>query len=237
MRIALVDDDPGALDDLFTAITAQIGSQHIIDRYPSGEAFLAAWKAGTYDLILLDIFIGQTTGIDLARKIRETDREVRIVFGTSSNEFASESYEVTACYYLQKPFRADGIRTMLDRLKLREMELFRTAQLPDGQSVILRNILYADITARHVVFHNKNGADTESKLPFSVIEPLLCAYPYFFSPSKGIVVNFYEVGARKDNVFILSDGSLIPISRRKAREITDAYASFCFENLRKGGDA
>lgn len=34
----------------------------------------------------------------------------------------------------------------------------------------------------------------------------------------------------------MSDGSLIPISRRKAKEVTDAYSSFLFEQLRKGGE-
>lgn len=42
------------------------------------------------------------TGVDVARKIRERDSNVKIVFSTTSNEFASESYEVNACYYLRK---------------------------------------------------------------------------------------------------------------------------------------
>ena len=68
------------------------------------------------------------------------------------------------------------------------------------------------------------------------MEALLCAYPYFFSPSKGIVVNFYEVAAQKGDTFQMSDGSVLPISRRRAREVLDAYSSFLFQRLRKGGD-
>lgn len=233
MRIALVDDDPGALDDLFTAITAQIGSQHIIDRYPSGEAFLAAWKAGTYDLILLDIFIGQTTGIDLARKIRETDREVRIVFGTSSNEFASESYEVNACYYLLKPFGRDKVKAMLDRLDLSEIEKNRAVTLPDGTGVVLRNIIYTDCAAHLITLHCKRNRNIMLRASFSEMEALLCEYPYFFSPTKGMLINFYEVSARDGAMFKMSDGSLIPISRRRAGEVLEAYSSFCFAQLRK----
>ena len=33
----------------------------------------------------------------------------------------------------------------------------------------------------------------------------------------------------------MSDGYLIPISRRKAKEVKEAYSSFLFEQLRKGG--
>ena len=39
---------------------------------------------------------GELTGIDVARLIREKDKEVKLVFCTSSNEFAGESYEVNA---------------------------------------------------------------------------------------------------------------------------------------------
>ena len=34
----------------------------------------------------------------IARVIRETDPNVCLVFATTSNEFASKSYEVNACY-------------------------------------------------------------------------------------------------------------------------------------------
>ena len=50
--------------------------------------------------VFLDIYLKDWLGIDIARKIRETDREVYLVFCTSSNGFASESYEVNARDYL-----------------------------------------------------------------------------------------------------------------------------------------
>ncbi len=78
-------------------------------------------------------------------KIRERDSNVKIVFSTTSNEFASESYEVNACYYLRKkPFGRDKVKVMLDRLNLTEIEKMRTVKLPDGTSAILRNIIYVD---------------------------------------------------------------------------------------------
>lgn len=70
------------------------------------------------------------TGVDVARKIRERDSNVKIVFSTTSNEFASESYEVNACYYLRKPFGRDKVKVMLDRLNLTEIEKMRTVKLP-----------------------------------------------------------------------------------------------------------
>lgn len=175
------------------------------------------------------------TGMEAAREIRRTDRDVKLVFCTTSSEFASDSYEVSACYYLHKPLDRERIKAMPDRIDQIQIEKRRVVQLPDGTSAVLRDILYADCAAHCVTLHNKQGEDAVVRTAFSQIEALLCAYPYFHSPIKGVVVNLYEVTAQSGDTFTLRDSSRIPISRRKARETIDAYSAFRFDQLRRGG--
>lgn len=234
MKIAIVDDDIKLYERLKSYLDELLGSSAEITYFKSGEDFLDFWKSGMFELIVLDIFMDKLNGMDVARQIRKTDKEVRIVFGTTSNEFASESYEVNACYYLHKPFGKDHVKAMLDRIDLAQIEKIRTIRLPDGTNVILRDIIYADYASHCTTLHCKIGKNISIRTSFSEIEALLCAYPYFFSPSKGIVVNFYEVAVQNADIFTMSDGSRIPISRRKAKEVMDAYSSFLFEQLRKG---
>ena len=235
MQIAIVDDDKKETEYLRTALGSMLcGTVHT---YQSGEAFLSAFSAGKYELIVLDIFMSGITGMAVARKIRETDKTARIVFCTSSNEFASESYEVGASYYLHKPLSEERLRAMLDRLNFSEMELTRKIPLPGDSNVVLRDILYADFASHRVTLHCKHGENLIVRAPFSKIEPLLCAYPYFFSPCKGVVINFYEVTAQNGDTFTMSDGCFIPISRRKAKEILDAYSSFRFDGMRKEAES
>ena len=180
MKVAFVDDDRNELNILRTYMTRLTDSSTTkIDEFTSGEAFLSHWTAGLYDLVVLDIFMGTLTGIDVARKIRKTDPNVRLVFCTTSNEFACESYEVNACYYLRKPFSEEHVKSMLDRLNLAELELTRSLSLPDGQSVILRDIIYADYTSHRMIFHCKKCGEIISRISFAEIEPMLCTYPYF----------------------------------------------------------
>lgn len=83
MRIILVDDDKKELETLRTCLQDLIGTSLEITEYCSGEEFLAAWEkskagsdakgrntgeAGTCDLIILDIYMKELTGIDVARK-------------------------------------------------------------------------------------------------------------------------------------------------------------------------
>lgn len=236
MKIAIVDDDSRARDSLRACLTELLGSAPEISVFPGGGEFLAVWKKGAFDLVILDIFMDRLTGMEVAYRIRETDRDVRIVFSTSSNEYASESYEVDASYYLRKPFGTDRVRAMLGRLDLPELERSRTVTLPDGTAVVLRDILYADCAAHKVTLHCTGGRSLVLRAPFSAIEPLLCAHPFFFSPCKGVVVNFYAVTAQTGDAFTLSDGSRLPISRRRAKEVQDAYSTFWFDRMRKDGE-
>ena len=233
LKIAIVDDDIQLYRNLRSYLEEFLGSVAEITYFPSGEAFLKLWGAATFDLIILDIFMGGVTGMEVARKIRKTDPDVKIAFSTTSNEFASESYEVNACYYLHKPFGAEQVKYLIDRLNLAEIELQRTVKLPDGTNAVLRNIIYVDCASHIVTLHDKRQ-DIVLRSSFSDIEHILCAYPYFISPTKGVIINFYEVEQQNRDAFVMSDGAYIPISRRKANEVLEAYSSFMFAKLRKG---
>lgn len=236
LRIAIVDDDLRIYEQLQAYFGELLGSSAELTYFKSAEDFLQVWQPGAFELIVLDIFMEKLTGMDAAREIRKTDSDVRIVFGTTSNEFASESYEVNACYYLHKPFDKGRVKAMLDRIDLSKLEKERTVRLPDGKSVVLRDIIYADYAAHYTTLHCKYGKNIILRANLSEIEELLCAYPYFFIPSKGLIINFYEVDGQTADTFTMSNGKHIPISRRKAKEVTEAYSSFLFEQLRKGGE-
>lgn len=234
MNIALVDDTLEELQVLSDIISAELPQANIFT-FPSGECFLEGWENSSYDLILLDIYMEELHGIDVARKIRETDDDVRIVFCTTSNEFASESYEVGANYYLQKPVSASSFQKMLQMIRLNEYELNRFITLPDGQKIVLRNITYTEYYNHSIIIHSKKRADLQTRMSQTEWEALLSNYSFLYSCSKGIVVNFYEVIKTEDSMFLLSDGTSVPISRRKTKDTLDAFAAFRFERMRKEG--
>ena len=64
-------------------------------------------------------------------------------------------------------------------------------------------------------------------------ETLLCEYPYFKACSKGIIVNSHEVKNKTTDALVLTDETILPISRRKFKEVQKAYAKFHFDKMRK----
>ena len=233
MRIALVDDTPMELKILSEIIDIELPEAEVLT-FPNGETFLKSWESASFDLILLDIYMDELHGIDVAKKIRETDFDVRIVFYTTSNEFASESYEVGANYYLQKPVSPTSFQRMLKMIRLNEYELNRFITLPDGQRIVLRNITYTEYYNHSIIIHSKKRADLQTRMSQMEWEALLSEYNFLYSCSKGIVVNFYEVERSEDSMFILNNGSSVPISRRKAKDALEAFAHFRFEAMRRG---
>ncbi len=235
MRFAIADDDKREIEMLLSYIKNNLSDVEA-HCFGSGEELLGVWEKEKYDVVILDIFMGEKNGMEIARIIRNDDKDVRIVFATTSNEFAGESYEVNASYYLHKPYGEDQIKIMLERLKLNEVNERRTAVLADGTAIILKNIIYADFFSHCVNIHYKNSPTVKIRTAFRSAEIVLCEQQGFFSPSKGVVINLDEVSAQQNDVFVMSDNTRIPISRRKAKEASDIYTAYCFEKLRKGGD-
>ncbi len=235
MNIAIVDDESIQLDAVNTQLRAALSKLGIairrIDTYSSGAAFLDAWQSKSYDIVILDIYIDAENGVDIARRIRETDSDTILAFCTSSNEFASESYEVGAAYYLQKPVSEDKFIGMLKRLNLAKLERSRTVVLPDGFRCLLRHILYTEYHNHSVIFHLLGAQPHSVYMNHADAETLLLHYKNFKQVNKGCIVNFAMVKQLSDNAFTMKNDEVIPISRRRYKEIAEAYTKYHFELL------
>lgn len=231
MKFAYVDDDEKEYDTLTQYIT-RIISDISIDYYPSEKDFLASWHKGIYDCIFLDIYLNGSSGVDLAKKIRKTDSEVRLAFCTTSNEYASESYEVNARYYLQKPFTEEKVRAMIERINLDKIRRSETVSFSDGHMLPLYNIADTEYSSHCALAHCIGDIEITLKVSQTELEKTLCAHPCFICSSKGIIVNLNEVKEFDTGLFTMKDGLRVPISRRKYKEVRQAYASFLFDRLR-----
>ena len=118
MRIAVCDDDEKELSrfmELIKEYQLSRGITHDCRYFRSSTEFLCDIRGGEYDLVLLDVIMPGINGVEVARGLREADKNVKLIFVSSSPEFALESYSVGAYYYLLKPADADLLFSLLDR--------------------------------------------------------------------------------------------------------------------------
>lgn len=115
-----------------------------VEAFSDSAAFLFQYPGSyPFDLIFLDIDLGGMDGMALARKIRETDSEVPILFLTNHKEYVFEGYEVQAFRYLLKPVTEDTLFPLLEELQaMRGQEkphLLLSVWRGDAEAVSLRS--------------------------------------------------------------------------------------------------
>ena len=130
MKIAIVDDSSLDRDFLKNGLEIIFEERNIenleIQEFSSGEELLNYLRENPSDffhIIFMDIYMEDLTGVETAKAIRKTDEQVKIVFITTSNEFASESYEVRAEDYLIKPFDGQRMNKIIDRFFRKNKEV------------------------------------------------------------------------------------------------------------------
>ncbi len=235
MKIAIVDDELMYLKQLNETIRRELSVLSItaqtIDLFHSAEEFLCSWEKEKYNVIFLDIFIDQENGVDLARKIRETDSDVALVFCTTSNEFAAQSYEVDARYYLQKPITDEKVKAMLKRVNFVRLEKNQIIFLPDGYRCRLHKIQYTNYMNHSVIYYIEGLEPHNVYMAHGEAEKLLLPHEEFCTINKGNIVNFAMVDKITKNAFQMKNGELLPISRRRYKAVAEAYASYKLRQL------
>ena len=119
VKIAICDDETEFLDILSESLSSWCRAHQLtlqLYRFTNGDELISAHRAYGMDLILLDMIMPLLSGMDTARELRQADTAVRLVFLTSSPEFALESYEVRAFDYLLKPVTYERLAQLLDEL-------------------------------------------------------------------------------------------------------------------------
>lgn len=233
MRIAICDDDEWELEQLSKLIKEYQASREInIDScfFHNGTDFLCEIEAGEYDLILLDVLMPGINGVQAARELREMDKNVKIIFVSSSPEFALESYSVGAYYYFIKPIEANSFFPLLDKV-VSELSIQKE------QGLVLKNrkcivkvsfqkLEYVEVINKTVSFHLTNGMVHEMTAALTDFEEKLLARPEFLKTHRSYLINLSHVQAIRDNCVITKNGHSIPISRKRRGLVQDAYVRF-----------
>ncbi len=236
MRFAIVDDLEIDIEKLQEFI-ACFAKEYNISLVPppmifkSGQEFLAEFKAERFDIIFLDIIMQGITGMEVAKQIRKIDEKCRIIFITVSMEFAVESYEVDASWYLVKPYSYQKFSKALHHCGLRLLEQKQHIVIGE-QRIYVHHIAYTEYQEREVLIYYRNGEKQSISIRQSDFSALLLQYHYFCDCIRGILVNFEAVQKLTTNSFLLKDGTRIPISRLKYKEVREKFLDFYYSRLR-----
>ena len=235
MQIAYCDDEPVQLDYM-EKMTMNWATKRNIPlrflKFESGEEVLfeALEQRFPFDLLIIDIDMKGMNGMELAKKIRETDNKLPIIFLTNRKEYVFEGYEVAAFRYILKPMTEEKMFHVLDEVcknqKTRDYLIERIAG--EEKKIALDEILYAEVSGHYVTVHTKTGT-LEWKKAFSELADQLKQVGEemnFILTHRSFLVNVAEIERVLRTECILSDGSSVPISRTMYQSVNQAFIRY-----------
>lgn len=240
MRIAIIDDLPEDRRRLSADVSCWVKNQGLSlaappDLFGSGEEFLEKFSAGKYNVAFLDIYMDGISGMDTARKIRETDTACRLIFTTTTAEFAVDSYDVDSSWYLVKPYSYEKLSRALERCSIswQEQNQFLLVSGKAGDEKLpLHQITWTEYVNRKVCVHFKNGQETLLSMRLMDFSKMLLPYPCFCDCMKGLIVNFEAVEKLLEDSFLLENGIKLPISRLKYRQVREKFLEYSYARMR-----
>ena len=233
INIAICDDIKEELELISSYVSKIINNINIefkISTFNDGEEFIEYVSSSKeiYDIVFLDIYMKFSNGINTAKKIREFDKECKIIFITSSKEHAIESYEVRALYYILKPIEEDKLKDAIfiaiEDLNLNDKNIV-IKNKKGSYKIIYKDILYAESSARVVIIHLVSGQTISfySKLK-DFIE--LIQDDRFIRCHKSFVVNMHHVIKIEGNYIFMSGNLKIPISSVNSGRVKEKYFNY-----------
>lgn len=148
-----------------------------------------------------------------------------------------DSYEVGAAYYLVKPFSYENLTQALSRCSAELLEQRQCVIIPGATEqppLLLHQITYTEYQSRNVEVHLLGGKTRLISMRQADFAALLLAYPYFCDCMRGVLVNLEQVESLTASHFLLSDGTSVPVSRLKYKEVREKYLSFAYARMRGG---
>lgn len=215
-KIAICDDSDADREYVLNMVNrwaAGAGQVVHTDTFTSAENFLFHYaEESDYDILLLDIEMGDMDGVTMAKQLRKNNDIVQIVFITGYSDYISEGYEVAALHYLMKPVKEEKLCSVLDRAaeKLQKNETVLNFEI-GGEMLRLPiyQIRYADVFGNYVTIHALS--DTTVKMTLGELEKQLDER--FYRVGRSAIINLTQISRVTKSEIKLVDGTAIPLPR------------------------
>lgn len=240
LRIAVCDDEEEHLKRTAALVEnylqARPGLHGQVEPFRSGGTLLARAKdAGGFDLYVLDILMPQLSGIDTGRHLRALGEGGEIVYLTNSNDFAADSYDVRAFFYLLKPVEEEKLFQVLDgaveKLNRRRSSAVVVATVDGPRRILLERIRYVERMGRCMRYYcTDNTVDSQTiRVSFREAAAPLLADRRFYQCGASFVLNFQHVTGVSGQIALLDNSQTVALPRTAATEFKKAWGNYWLE--------
>lgn len=242
LRVGICDDDEEQLDQtaalLKQYLHAHPNLQGQVETFKSGNALLRRTEeTGGFDLYVLDILMPELNGIETSRRLRALGDGGEIVYLTNSNEFAADSYDVHAFFYLLKPLHRERLFQVLDgvvdKLQRRRKKAIVVSTAEGPRRILLERIRYVERVGRCMRYYCTDGVvdSLTIRVPFRKMVAPLLEDQRFYLCGASFVLNFQHVTGVHGQTALLDNGTAMTLPRTAATDFKKAWGSYWLEEL------
>jgi len=234
LKIALCDDDVQELSRLKNLLRRYQEERQSAIKYvafTNAIELLQELHRDRYDVLLLDILMPGFNGMEAAHEIREFDNRIKIIFLTSSPEFAVESYAVGAYYYLLKPCTAEKLFSVLDRFFWDSQKEEAALHIKTASGMLripYSRLEFLEVINKRLYFHLTDGSVREISGSLSDFEEELLGREEFIKVHRSCIVNMGCIQELNPQELITNAKQSAPVSRLLYPKIKEAYMKYMF---------
>ncbi|MGN0267571.1 MAG: LytR/AlgR family response regulator transcription factor [Lachnospiraceae bacterium] len=186
-------------------------------------------------IYILDIVMPMVNGIQAARELRWNQPEAQILFVTSEESFALESFDVNPVNYLVKPVKKEKLFDTLDlavkRIRLDEEKIV-TIKIKGGyRMVCLDDVMYMDYRNHVVSYHLLSGETiSTSTLRIGFAEYLNSSHSKsdFVQCHESIAVNIRFIDKLTKTDITVRNQEILPVAKSRYAQVSEQYLNYRF---------
>lgn len=201
--------------------------------FSCSEDLLCSYKNGErFDIVFLDVEMGEIDGVNAGIRIRKYDSKVIIIFISNYPKYAIPAYDCETFYFIVKPIEPTKFKKVIDKAIKRYKLLHQYYIIKNkGQvkKIAINDIYYIEIYRKHLIFHTIMGKyETIGKIS----EALTTLSPYgFCQVHQGYLVNMSKIKDFDEFDITLDNNEKVMISVRKKAEVLRTYADYLERNF------
>lgn len=232
MKIAVCDDDPDFLKNVFRSLIENAVKQAVADAHISfftdGRQLLEHFSEDSFDLVILDIDMPRLNGKELAAELRLINSTFFLVFATSYRDevYNTIPYRINA--FITKDSAPEKIVGELARVirECREFspEAYSCEIIANGDKKLIRipfgDLFYFCCIKRKIYLHTGRREYLLAESRFADVEEQFLARG-FYEVCRGYIVNPNKISLVEKNGVTLDNGETLPLSRGRYKELQE----------------
>lgn len=232
INVAICDDDIDAiekLDGILNTIAARNCIKLETEGFTDGSNLLHYMEANKdqYDLIYLDIEMNQIDGLETAKRIREINEQVYLIYVTCYDKYALEAYEVHPYNFIIKPVSEKTVESsfmnIYERIRA-DAGFYEYKYNKDYYKIPISDILYFESDKRRIKVHLVGGIIQIYYDKLSAIEKKLQdSKADFWRIHQSFLINVSHIRHVTFEYVELSDKSRLNISKNRRNNVNENY--------------